>query len=82
MYNSKKILSKQDEKKLSNKNDVRSKETFSSQSEIASISLPVMNFINMVLNGSSVDTSDKKRSSSALTIAPLLQFNTVKQKQI
>ena len=61
----KKILSKQDEKKLSNKNDVRSKETFSSQSEIDSISLPVMNFINMVLNGSSVDTSDKKRSSSA-----------------
>ena len=34
----------------------------------------------MVLNGSSVDTSDKKRSSSTLTIAQFLQFNTVKQK--
>ena len=44
------------------------------------ISPPVMSFINMVLNGSNVDTSDKKRSSSALTIAQLLQFNTVKQK--
>ena len=39
-----------------------------------------MSFINIVLNGSNVDTSDKKRSSSALTIAQLLQFNTVKQK--
>ena len=76
----KEILSKQDEKKLSNKNDVISKETFSSPSEIDSICLPVMSFINMVLNGSNVDTSDKKRSSSALTIAQLLQFNTVKQK--
>ena len=36
----------------------------------------------MVLNGSNVDTSDKKRSSSALTIAQLLQFNTVKQKKL
>ena len=72
----KKILSKQDEKKLSNKNDVISKETFSSQSEIDSISPPVMNFINMVLNDSNVDTSDKK----ALKIAQLLQFNTIKQK--
>ena len=35
----------------------------------------------MVLNGSHVDTSDEKRSSSALTIAQLLQFNTVKQKK-
>ena len=42
----KEILSKQDEKKLSNKNDVISKETFSSQSEIDSISPPVMSFIN------------------------------------
>ena len=39
-----------------------------------------MSLINMVLNGSHVDTSDEKRSSSALTIAQLLQFNTVKQK--
>ena len=36
----KEILSKQDEKKLSNKNDIISKETFSSQSEIDSISPP------------------------------------------
>ena len=36
----KEILSKQDEKKLSNKNDMISKETFSSQSEIDSISPP------------------------------------------
>ena len=56
----KEILSKQDEKKLSNKNDVISKETFSSQSEIDSISPPVTSFINMVLNGSNLDTSDKK----------------------
>ena len=76
----KEILSEQDEKKLSNKNDVISKETFISQSEIDSISPPVISFINMVLNGSNVDTSDKKRSSSALTVAQLLQFNTVKQK--
>ena len=34
----------------------------------------------MVLNGSNVDTSNKKRSSSALTIAQLLQFHTVQQK--
>ena len=34
----------------------------------------------MVLNCSIVDTSDKKRSSSASAIAQLLQFNTVKQK--
>ena len=75
----KEILSKQEEKKLSNKNDVISKETFSSQSEIDYISPPVMRFIDMVLlNGLNVDTSDKKRSSSALTIAQLLQFNTVK----
>ena len=46
----KEILSKQDEKKLSNKNEVISKETFSSQSEIDSISLLVRSFINMVLN--------------------------------
>ena len=40
-----------------------------------------MNVINMVLNGSNVDTRDKKiGSSSALTIAQLLEFNTVKQK--
>ena len=39
-----------------------------------------MSLINMVLNGSHVDTSDEKRSSSALTIGQLLQFNTVKQK--
>ena len=74
------ILSKQDEKKLSNRNDVISKETFSSQAEIDSISPPVMSFINMLLNGLNVDTSDKKQSSSALTIAQLLQFNIVKQK--
>ena len=36
----------------------------------------------MVLNGSNVDTSDKKRSSSALTIAQLLQLNTVKLKKL
>ena len=77
----KEILSKQDEKKLSNKNDVISKKTFSSQSEIDSISPPEMSFINMVLIGSNVDTSDKKRSSSALTTAQLLRFNTVKQKK-
>ena len=76
----KEILIKQDDKKLSNKNNVISKEILSSQSEIDFISPPVMSFINMVLNGSNVDTSDKKRSSSALTIAQLLQFNTVKQK--
>ena len=58
----KEILSKKDEKKLSNKNDVISNETFSSPSEIDSISPPVMNFFNIVLNGSNVDTSDKKRS--------------------
>ena len=46
----KEILSKQDEKKLSNKNEVTSKETFSSQSEIDSISLLVRSFINMVFN--------------------------------
>ena len=74
----KEILIKQDDKKLSNKNNVISKEILSSQSEIDFISPPVMSFINMVLNGSNVDTSDKKRSSSALTIAQLLQFNTVK----
>ena len=34
----------------------------------------------MLLNGLNVDTSDKKQSSSALTIAQLLQFNIVKQK--
>ena len=56
----KEILSKQDEKKLSNKNDVLSKETLSLQSEIDSISPPVMSFVNMVLNGSNVDTSDNK----------------------
>ena len=67
----KEILIKQDEKKLSNKNNVISKETLSSQSEIDSISPPVMSFINMVLNGSNVDTSDKNRSSSALTVAEL-----------
>ena len=39
-----------------------------------------MSFVNMALNGSKVDISDKKQSSSALTIAQLLQFNTVKQK--
>ena len=39
-----------------------------------------MRFINMVLNGSNVDSSDKKRSSSALTIAQLSQFNTEKHK--
>ena len=39
-----------------------------------------MSFINLVLNGSNVDTSDKKQSSSALTIAKLLQFYIVKQK--
>ena len=42
----KEILSKQDEKKLSNKNDAISKETFSSQSETDSIS-PVMSFIKV-----------------------------------
>ena len=68
----KEILSKQDEKKLSNKNGLILKETFSSQSEIVFISPPVMSFINMVLNGSNVDTNDKKRSSSALSIAQLL----------
>ena len=68
----KEILSKQDEKKLSIKNDVISKETFSSQSEIDPILPPVMSFVNMVLNGSSVHTSDEKRSSSALIIAQLL----------
>ena len=73
-------MSKQDEKKLSNRNDVISKETFISQSEVDSISPLVISFINMVLNGSNVDTSDKKRSSSALTIAQLSQFKTVKQK--
>ena len=36
----KEILSKHDEKKLSNKSDTISKETFSSQSEIDSISPP------------------------------------------
>ena len=77
----KEILSKQDKKNRSNKNDVISKETFSSQPENYSISPRVMSFINMVLNGSNVDTSDKKRSSSALTIAQLIQFNTVKQQQ-
>ena len=77
----KEILIKQDDKKLSNKNNVISKEILSSQSEIDFISPPVMSFINMVLNGSNVDTSDKKRSSSALTIAQLLQFNTVKQNE-
>ena len=76
----KEILIKQDDKKLSNKNNVISKEILSSQSEIDFISPPVMSFINMVLNGSNVDTSDKKLSVSALTIAQLLQFNTVKQK--
>ena len=35
----------------------------------------------VLLNGSNEDTSDKKRSSSALTIAQLLQFNTVKQNE-
>ena len=75
-----KLLWKPIKKKLSNKNDVISKETFGSQSEIDSILPAVMSFINMVLNGSSVDTSDKKRSSSTLTIAQFLQFNTVKQK--
>ena len=71
-YNSKQeILSKQDEKKLS-------KETFSSKSEIDFISPPEMSCINMVLNGSNVDTSNKKWISSALTSAQLLQFNTVK----
>ena len=40
-----------------------------------------MSFINMVLNGSNIDTSDKRQSSSALTITQLLQFNTVKQKK-
>ena len=39
-----------------------------------------MNFNNKVLNGLNIDTSDKKRSFSALTITQLLQFNTVKQK--
>ena len=68
----KEILSKQDEKKLSSKNGLILKETFSSQSEIVFISPPVMSFINMVLNGSNVDTNDKKRSSSALSIAQLL----------
>ena len=77
----KEILIKQDDKKLSNKNNVISKEILSSQSEIDFISPPVMSFINMVLNGSNVDTSDKKRSSSALTIAQLIQFNTAKQQQ-
>ena len=76
----KEILIKQDDKKLSNKNNVISKEILSSQSEIDFISPPVMSFINMVLNGSNVDTSDKKLSVSTLTIAQLLQFNTVKQK--
>ena len=33
----------------------------------------------MVLNSSNIDTSDKRQSSSALTITQLLQFNTVKQ---
>ena len=57
----KEILSEQDEKKLSNKNDVISKETFSSQSKIDSISPPVMSFIiNMTLNCSKVDTSGKE----------------------
>ena len=74
------IKLKQDDKKLSNKNNVISKEILSSQSEIDFISPPVMSFINMVLNGSNVDTSDKKLSVSTLTIAQLLQFNTVKQK--
>ena len=78
---SKEVLSKQDKKNRSNKNDVISKETFSSQPENYSISPRVMSFINMVLNGSNVDTSNKKRSSSALTIAQLIQFNTVKQQQ-
>ena len=76
----KEILSKQDKEKLSNKSDVISKQTFSSQSEIDSISPHVMSFINMVLNGSNVDTSNKKRSSSTLRITQLLQFHTVKQK--
>ena len=76
----KEMLSTQDEKKLSNKNDVISKEKFSSQSEIDSLSPSVMIFINMLLHGSNVDTSDKKQSSSALTIAQLSQFNTAKQK--
>ena len=76
----KEILIKQDDKKLSNKNNVISKEILTSQSEIDFISPPVMSFINMVLNGSNVDTSDKKLSVSTLTIAQLLQFNTVKQK--
>ena len=76
----KEILSKQDKGKLSNKSDVISKQTFSWQSEIDSISPRVMSFINMVLNGSNVDTSNKKRSSSALRITQLLQFHTIKQK--
>ena len=80
-YNSKRN-SKQARREGINKNDVISKETFSSQSEIDYISPPVMRFIDMVLlNGLNVDTSDKKRSSSALTIAQLLQFNTVKQNE-
>ena len=41
----KEILGKQEKKKLSNKNDVISKETLSSQSEIDSISPLVMSFI-------------------------------------
>ena len=61
----KEILSKQEEKKLSNKNDVIPKETFSSQSEIDSISPPVTSFLNMVLNGSNLDTSDKKTKFSS-----------------
>ena len=76
----KEILKKQDEKKLSNKNDGISKETFSSQSEIDSISPLVMSVIIMVLNGSKVDTTDKEQCSSALTIVQLLQFNSVKRK--
>ena len=57
----KEILSQQDEKKLSNKNDVISKKTFSSQSKIDSISPPVMSFIiNMTFNCSKVDISGKE----------------------
>ena len=75
----KEILRKPVKKKLSNKNYVISKKTFTSQSEINSISPPVICFINMKLIGSNVDTSDEK-SPSALTIAQLLQSNTIKQK--
>ena len=74
------ILSKQNEKKQLNENDLISNETFSSDSEMNSVSAPVLSFVNMVVNGSNVVTSDQKRNSIASTIAQLLQFNTVKQK--